>query len=218
MSPTLSTWRRRLFESGSVTGLLTSQVQYPKLPRRAIYRRQKDKQSSPPCGVSPSPPSVSSSPPALIFNSSLFPSSAAAALSPPPQAPASPPHHSRAMSPLSPPIFSSLHSSANFPPFLTRPTYSHPTTNTSFTTNTNHGFQKFDPSVVKFEGSPGVPNHFETKFAGLQSPYDSARISKFEPRFEPNLTNESSQLCQTSRSGQNSESLMVQNGQCGTIP
>ena len=28
-----------------------------KLLRRAIYRRQKDKQSSPPCGISPSPPS-----------------------------------------------------------------------------------------------------------------------------------------------------------------
>ena len=32
-------------------------IHKPKLLRRAIYRRQKDKQSSPPCGISPSPPS-----------------------------------------------------------------------------------------------------------------------------------------------------------------
>ena len=156
-----------------------------------------------------------------MFNSSLFPRSAVSpthtATSPSPSA-----------RPMSPPIFSSFNSSPNFPQFLAGPAYSHPTTNASFPTNsTNHGFQKFEHNIGKFEG----PSQFEPKFGGLPSPYDSARITKFEARYEPNLSNETSRdgltnpqpPCQTSRSGQapvsgHSESLMVQNGQCGPIP
>ena len=90
--------------------------------------------------------------------------------------------------------------------------------NPGFQPNSSHGgFQKFDShNPLKFEGQ------FEQKFPGLQSPYESARISKFEPRFEPNLSTESGQLCQTSRpgSGQSEAAsiLVQQNGQCGPIP
>ena len=151
-----------------------------------------------------------------MFNSSLFPSNAG--VSPPPSShsvtsPVSSPS-ARAMSP--PPMMSSFNSSPNFPPFLPRPPYS---TNSSYQQNTP-SFPKFEPNIGKYENS--VTNQFDQKFIGLQSPYDSARISKFEPRFEPNLSTESSGLCQTSRSSsvQNSEnsSLMVTNGQCSAVP
>jgi len=95
---------------------------------------------------------------------------------------------------------------------MARPSYS--THNTFHPTTTSQNFQKYDPIVSKYEGS--APS-YEQKFSGLQ-PYDSSRISKFEPKYEPNLSTESSQLSQQNRNGQTLETMMVQSGQCGPVP
>lgn len=155
---------------------------------------------------------VSSSPPALMFNSGMFSPPASEGGAPPPgPAPSSSPP--RPPAGVSPPMFSS-YSSASFPPFFARPTYS---STTAFhpTNTTSQSFQKFDPNIPKYEGS--FPPHYEQKFSSLQ-PYESARMSKFEPKYEPNLSTEPSQLSQQTRSGQTSENIMVQNGQCGPLP
>ena len=153
--------------------------------------------------------SGSASPPALMFNSGMFSPTSMGSVTPPTT-------HSVNNSPtpggVSPPMFSSYNPSGNFSPFLARPSYPNP--NTYHPTTTSQSFQKFDPNVSKYEGS--VQN-YEQKFSGLQ-PYDSPRISKFEPKYEPNLSTEPSQLSQQNRTGQTPESMMVQNGQCGPMP
>jgi len=169
-------------------------------------RRQKDKQSSPPYGISPSPPNAS--PPALMFNAGMFSPTSMGSVTPPTshQIPNSPSHGG-----VSPPMFSSYNTSGNFSPFISRPAYVNP--NNYHPTISTQSFQKFDPIVPKYDGSVQQYDH---KFSGLQS-YDSVRISKFEPKYEPNLSTEPSQLSQQNRSGQTQETMMVQNGQCGPV-
>lgn len=157
-----------------------------------------------------------------MFNSSLFPSTAGSlsgVSSPPPCS--SSPASSPSARPVSPPIFSSFNSvSPGFSPFLSRPTFSQAASNaTNFqgvTASTHSGFQtKFDPSTLgKFDPVAAAAVAFpEHKFSPASLSFDSrdARLSKFEPRFEPNLSNESSQVCPSNRPSSNS-GLLIQNG------
>ena len=154
--------------------------------------------------------SGSASPPALMFNSGMFSPTSLGSVTPPAS-------HSVNNSPtpggVSPPMFPTYSSPGSFSPFLPRQSYSNPTT--YHPTTTSQSFQKFDPNVSKYEGSV---QHYEQKFSGLQSQYDSARISKFEAKYEPNLSTEASQLSQQNRVGQTPDSLIVQSSQCGPIP
>jgi len=151
--------------------------------RRAISRRQKEKRGLP--GQPGSPPSCS--PPALMSSSAMFSPSSLGSLTPP---------HSSA-----PNSFSDSPSSRGVsPPTLPAPSTSY----ASYMSTghhypppnpTHHSMPKFEPAQLqKYEGA--MPS-FELGGGGMQqSKYDAAATSpttsKFEPKYEPNLSMENS--------------------------
>jgi len=149
-----------------------------RLDRRAISRRQKEKRGLP--GQPGSPPSCS--PPALMSSSAMFSPSSLGSLTPP---------HSSA------PSFSDSPSSRGVsPPALPAPSSSYASyINSSHhyppPHNPHHSMPKFEPAQLqKYEGA--MPSFDLGGVVGMQPKYEAASPTKFEPKYEPNLSVEHS--------------------------
>jgi len=157
-------------------------------------RRQKDKRTSPLFGISSSP---NSSPPALIFNSGMFSPSSMGSLTPPnstaPSINTSPAPRDRDESP----SFSTPMTTKPYSTFMPTPVFS------------NHNMYH-----------PQIPHQNPPKYESPMHKYDPIYFNpqsiKFEPKYEPNLSVESSQQNQQNKNFLTSE-IMVQNNHYSSI-
>jgi len=158
-------------------------------------RRQKDKRTSPLFGISSSP---NSSPPALIFNSGMFSPSSMGPLTPPnstaPSINTSPAPRDES------PSFSTSLTSKPYSSFLPTSVFSNPS---------------MYPPTMQHQNPPKYESPMQQQHKYDPIYFNSSSI-KFEPKYEPNLSVESSQQSQQNKNFLTSE-IIVQNNHYSSI-